>query len=217
MANLKNLVDETTNIKNELVECHTNLKNNLIEKGVECSDTDKMSSLIDKITLFDKYAPNPLMLYENGEEYVNITGGYKDSSVWNACTYRFIKSSTDMKIILDKVNPSGYGSMLQILNTKLIDLTLYNKLYFKYEFGGVNGYGTNANFVVANHLDFNSLQSQEATTTINITSSSGTNGIAEIDISSLVGEKCIGASLPIASGVTPVGYFMKITKIWAER
>ena len=49
MATLKNLVDETTNIKNELVECHTNLKNNLIEKGVECSDTDKMSSLIDKV------------------------------------------------------------------------------------------------------------------------------------------------------------------------
>ena len=49
MATLKNLVDETTNIKNELVICHSNLKNNLIKKGVECSDTDKMSSLIDKI------------------------------------------------------------------------------------------------------------------------------------------------------------------------
>ena len=30
MATLKNLVDETTNIKNELVECHSNLKNNII-------------------------------------------------------------------------------------------------------------------------------------------------------------------------------------------
>ena len=49
MATLKILVDETTNIKNELVICHSNLKNNLIKKGVECSDTDKMSSLIDKI------------------------------------------------------------------------------------------------------------------------------------------------------------------------
>ena len=49
MATLKSLVDETGNIKNELVECHTNLKNNLIAKGVECSDNDKMSSLIDKV------------------------------------------------------------------------------------------------------------------------------------------------------------------------
>lgn len=49
MATLKNLVDETTNIKNELVTCHSNLKNNLTAKGVECSDTDKISSLIDKV------------------------------------------------------------------------------------------------------------------------------------------------------------------------
>lgn len=49
MATLKSLVDETTNIKNELVECHANLKNNLSAKGVECSDNDKMSSLIDKV------------------------------------------------------------------------------------------------------------------------------------------------------------------------
>ena len=49
MATLKSLVDETTNIKNELVECHSNLKNNLIAKGVECNDTDKMLSLINKV------------------------------------------------------------------------------------------------------------------------------------------------------------------------
>ena len=55
MATLKNLVDETTNIKNELVACHTNLKNNLSAKGVECSDTDKISSLIDKINNIKGY------------------------------------------------------------------------------------------------------------------------------------------------------------------
>lgn len=49
MATLKNLVDETTSIKNELVTCHTNLKNNLITKGVECSDADKLSSLVNKV------------------------------------------------------------------------------------------------------------------------------------------------------------------------
>ena len=30
MSTLKQLVDETTNIKNELKTCHTNLKSNLI-------------------------------------------------------------------------------------------------------------------------------------------------------------------------------------------
>lgn len=34
MSTLKQLVDETTNIKNELITCHSNLKGNLIEKAL---------------------------------------------------------------------------------------------------------------------------------------------------------------------------------------
>ena len=49
MATLKSLVNETTNIKNELVECHATLKNNLIEKDVECSEDDKLAVLVDKV------------------------------------------------------------------------------------------------------------------------------------------------------------------------
>ena len=49
MSTLKELVNETTNIKDELVTCHTNLKNNLITKGVECSDADKLLSLVNKV------------------------------------------------------------------------------------------------------------------------------------------------------------------------
>ena len=43
------LVSELNNIADELVKCHSSLKNNLIAKGVECSDSDKMSNLIDKV------------------------------------------------------------------------------------------------------------------------------------------------------------------------
>ena len=49
MSTLKQLVDETTKIKNELKTCHANLKNNLIDKGVECSDTDKLLRLANKV------------------------------------------------------------------------------------------------------------------------------------------------------------------------
>lgn len=49
MSTLKQLADETTNIKNELRTCHSNLKNNLIEKGVECSNTDKLLRLANKV------------------------------------------------------------------------------------------------------------------------------------------------------------------------
>ena len=46
---MSTLTQEIINVKDKIVDCHTNLKNNLIKKGVECSDTDKMSSLIDKV------------------------------------------------------------------------------------------------------------------------------------------------------------------------
>ena len=55
MATLKSLVDETGNIKDELKTCHINLKNNLIAKGVECSDSDKMLSLINKVDYIEGY------------------------------------------------------------------------------------------------------------------------------------------------------------------
>lgn len=71
MATLKQLVDETTNIKNELKTCHTNLKNNLIDKGVDCNSSDKLLSLANKvreIELGKKWA--------SGEHIVNFPGTF---------------------------------------------------------------------------------------------------------------------------------------------
>ena len=50
MATLKSLVDETTNIKNELKTCHANLETNLTAKGVTVGSSDKMLNLISKIS-----------------------------------------------------------------------------------------------------------------------------------------------------------------------
>ena len=47
MATLKSLVDETSIIKNELIECYTNLKSTLIRKGIDASNL-KLSKLIEK-------------------------------------------------------------------------------------------------------------------------------------------------------------------------
>ena len=49
MSTLKQLVDETTNIKNELITCHANLKTNLIDKGVQILEEDKILNLVRKI------------------------------------------------------------------------------------------------------------------------------------------------------------------------
>ena len=49
MATLKQLVDKTTNIKNELKTCHANLKANLIDKGVEVQNDAKIGDLIGNV------------------------------------------------------------------------------------------------------------------------------------------------------------------------
>lgn len=49
MSTLKNLVNESTNIKNELIACYNNLKNNLISKGVQYSESDKLFDMVEKV------------------------------------------------------------------------------------------------------------------------------------------------------------------------
>ena len=49
MATLKQLVDETTNIKNDILTCHAKLKTKLMDKYIEVLDTDKLIDMINKI------------------------------------------------------------------------------------------------------------------------------------------------------------------------
>ena len=60
MTTLKNLVTETTNIKDEIITCYAELKSSLIDKGVEIGDNDKLVDLVDKTKLISgsKYKLN---------------------------------------------------------------------------------------------------------------------------------------------------------------
>ena len=132
MATLKNLVDETTNIKNELVECHSNLSSILTSKNVEVSEEDKMSILIDKVNEFDEVT-RPLYLYNYGEFFPNF---FMES------TYASGGAVTlNVDNISFKHNSSVNRSGLIYISTKAIDLSKYNFLYFKYKITSFNGYG----------------------------------------------------------------------------
>ena len=48
-SNLKEAIEHSKEIKKEIEYQNIRLKNTLIEKGVECSDSDKMSSLVDRV------------------------------------------------------------------------------------------------------------------------------------------------------------------------
>lgn len=86
MATLKNLIDETTNIKNELKTCYTNLKNNLVSKGVVVASSDKISNLINKTSslynIQNVVAGTKLRLLDDSTVY----GGVIDEKI-NTLTY----------------------------------------------------------------------------------------------------------------------------------
>ena len=55
MATLKELVNETTNIKTDLIKCHSDLKAALNSKGVVINESDKLGVLIEKVNTIPSY------------------------------------------------------------------------------------------------------------------------------------------------------------------
>lgn len=77
MANLKELVDEITNIKNELVTCHATLANTLTNKSIDVLETDKVLDLISKAGNL----LNPIISY--GDDIVYSTNNTTASNINN--------------------------------------------------------------------------------------------------------------------------------------
>ena len=81
MATLKNLVNETTNIKNDIVTCHSSIIEKLNNKGIDAKQDEKLLSLINKIgniTLESlggmKYATGTYPRPAGGNGYHDIRG-----------------------------------------------------------------------------------------------------------------------------------------------
>ena len=131
MATLKSLVDETTNIKNEIVECCDNLKDILVNKDISCDNTDKLSTLIDKvgdIELGKKWASGTFPAYRpsgNVSSYkitintnlqftpsviIFITKGiWTHSLQWNTNLVVTNLAKTTLKVSTDKSTTASYS------------------------------------------------------------------------------------------------------------
>ena len=131
MTPLKNLVDETTIIKDEIVECHSNLSSILTSKNVEVTEEDKMSDLISKVDLLGEYDDSKLWLYKDGDECIDISGGFsffENNSNGGSVNTKSI-SMEDSYIYASASRASTSGSWWHSISTKnKIDLTGYNFL-----------------------------------------------------------------------------------------
>ena len=155
MATLKELVNETTNIKDELKTCHSNLSSALTEKGVSVTSEDKMPNLIDKINSLKVQTNIPIagtgvVLYYREEEKATkyettvdtFTYNGEDGSVRvsfllagasNGDCYAYIKLNRNNTLINDKtvtINSSSYVKCSVDLDVKKGDtITLSQKFY----------------------------------------------------------------------------------------
>lgn len=121
MATLSQLVAETTNIKNELITCHTNLKNNLIEKGVECSDADKLLNLVGKVGEIE-----PGKKWASGEHTVNFPSTFVYSVEIDLSNLSFTPSVVVCELKNMKVWNSTGGLTIKepvLMNGKQISVT----------------------------------------------------------------------------------------------
>ena len=106
MTTLKNLVDETTNIKNDIVECRDTLKQILIDKntlGIE--NENKLLILIQKVNEFADLPPKVLYLYKEGNEYSDVTGGFSVKWRYSTTTASTVtKNSNYLRLYVPNTN-----------------------------------------------------------------------------------------------------------------
>ncbi len=131
MDGFKQLVDETSNIKNELVRCHTDLKNNLIDKGVEVTDSDKMSNLIGKIGTIELGRKLARGSTSHSRQVVGLS--FRPSlvvfSIQGITNSKFLVgvcsnvSNFAVEYSIDSYNPSDYNSITGMPRKNLVTIT----------------------------------------------------------------------------------------------
>ena len=130
------------------------------------------------------------VLYENGDEYENITGGWigtpkKYDSGCNAVEANITRGTTTITM-----KPNGDGSCI-VHTANKIDLTNYSKLVFDGKVSGASSYASLANMRVWS--DFGTYQTSKAAATASLQYHS--DGVVTLDISKLTGSYYVGFGL----------------------
>lgn len=124
-SSLKDVIDRQELLNNSIEVQKNNLKNILVGKNVEVAEEEnKLSNLIEKVNELGDAPPPPLYLYNEGDECVDVTGGWTKESYNTTTNFTLSKASSNMTVTV-----IGTGKS-QICTTNAIDLTNYSKLCF---------------------------------------------------------------------------------------
>lgn len=177
------------------------LSNILTSKNVEVTEEDKMSDLIGKVDILDKYDDGKLWLYKDGNEYNNITGGFSSYGQVNT-NIEINKYPLYMEI--KNISTITTGNLGGFSSNNLIDTTGYNKLYIEVDLTAGSELGANAHIL---YVQTSKNQSSfSANTRVEIV---GKN-ITSLDVSSF-------SKVYIGCWITYKNTVMKVTKLWLEK
>ena len=166
MTTLKKLVDETTNIRNEIVNCYSSLKTNLTNKYVEVSNNDKLSSLISKvldIKIYQKIAGTEKVYMSDSNEY----SSYNTSSFEKLKTYEINDNFESARFNFTNTSGGGYIKCEYVQDGKILRTTQYgsNTPNVTFDMSNVKkgdkvvfyGKATNSSYYIyyASFVDFN--------------------------------------------------------------
>lgn len=211
-SSLKELIDRQELLTNNIEVQKNTLKSILESKNVEIAeDEDIMSILIDKVNELED-AHSPLYLYNEGDECVDVTGGWVES-------YRrtqqgvpeWEKSSTGLVM---RFPASSYGAVikLKLCPNNAIDLTKYSKVCYEVSSSG----GSSTYVWVSGYID--NSKGVEIDDVANYSNIGGYNGIFKVDISNVTDKKYVVAYGQIngSSSITP-SFMVTFKKIWLEK
>ena len=212
MTTLENLVNETTNIKNSIVNSRNTLREILVNKNITgLSTSSTLTTLINKVNDIDVPI---LYLYNGGLEYTDVTGGW-DLIKSNSATSGVVTKNSDNMYLYTgetgKASPrekSVYACMVNLIN-----LTTYSKLKATVENLSCGDRSTISLCV----------NTKKHTATSSIWGSGvaskqmTTNGTHTVDISSLTGNYYVYVDLYASADYTSAKASCNIVKIWLEK
>ena len=209
-SSLKDVIDRQE-LLNDIIEFQmNNLKNILVSKNVEVAEEEnKLSSLIDKVNELGEYDNPILYLYNEGDECVDVTGGWGESYNSGDGIKDFNKYDKFMNIAV-----SNQNTKLNISTLKSIDVTNYSKLKIRREivYSGSLGY----RFGLTSKRD-TSLEGNDNIAIYTSWDESINNGkeiIDTLDVSTIK-QNCF-VNVCVQSGVNS-NVNCKIYKIWLEK
>lgn len=208
MTTLKSLVDETTNIKNEIVECNTNLSRILISKNVEVSEQDKMSDLIEKVDL--SLDNNKLYLYKDG-----IFKNYNHSILKSGNVYGNSALNDNFINLAINTTSSSQWSYIGLSSTNTIDVSDYKKLNVKVKYNKFTPNGSSNIETLATLRRENSLDTDKIASIKVISMTTNNEYTYSLDISNLTGnyvcQFVIGAYMVVSN------IDVNIYQMWLEK